>query len=908
MAATSTPVSAALVPTSDGEPKTDVFASGSQWLRADFHLHTRADRTFTKDIAWQETGKEGLFNEQYVAQLKAQKIQIGAITNHNYFDTNEYRPLAKAAKRAGIFLLPGIELSINDGGNGIHALILFDPSTWLSAEMNFIESFLTVAFENVPNQHLEDTRCKFNLQQTLEKLDENRKHGRDSLIIMAHVEDRSGLWEEFSGGRMEALRENPLFWENVLGFQKVRTGTKTTAIKHQLGGKLPCFVEGSDCKEMAQVGRAHQQNGQDMHCYLKIGEFSFTAIKFALLHYTQRVKSAKPRHTRPYLESIAFTGGHLAGQTLPLNASLNCLIGVRGSGKSTLFEVIRYALGVALDTRAEKTYKDELVKRLLSSGGKTTVRVCDPNKQKTYRIERICGERADVYDDVTNTLLPNFNLTTEVLPALYFGQKDLVEIGEAGFSQSLIERFFGERLKPLRLKITEQVQRIRATVRERRELEDALQMREQLNEDMAAIQHKLTIFREHRIDEKLARQVSFRQDLAHTRQFATSIAELAQRLDAVLVDYAGFTTKYESYTNAENAEPLGQLQAVAARVRERLVQVSAASGDFRTDAQQADALAEIISQRYEALKDDFAEAQRQIDAPTLNASDYLALTNRAAALGTKLQSLDATAVRQAAVSARLEREITTLKNLWHEEFSTIETAVQALNDRDLAIKIKLDFKANKEQFLADLTRPMKGTGLTTAHLRKIAEAYKDPTEIYTDLPENRTGSDLHHILNGGSLLVKFREQFLAQLDDLLVYRVPDACVLEYGGTELSQLSLGQRASGIILFLLALDGFALFMVDQPEDDLDNQSIYRQVVSELIRLKTDTQFIFATHNPNIPVLGDCEQVISCRYFKNQLQRPITGSIDAADIREEIIKVMEGGKEAFNRRHEIYQLWKH
>ena len=907
MTVTSAPVSATPTTTSSGESTTDVFASGSQWLRADFHLHTRADRTFAKDSEWQEAGKEGLFTEQYVAQLKAQRVQVGAITNHNYFDLTEYKALAKAAKREGIFLLPGVELSINDGNNGIHALILFDPTQWLG-QSNYIDSFLTVAFENVPNQQSEEARCKFSLQQTLEKLDENRKHGRDSLIIMAHVEDKSGFWAEVGGGRMEELRENPSFWANVLGFQKVRTATKTTTIKHQLGGRLPCFVEGSDCKLMEQVGKAHRQGGQEQKCYLKIGEFSFTAIKFALLHYTYRVQATRPVHTRPYLESIAFTGGHLAGHTLLLNSGLNCLIGVRGSGKSTLFEVIRYALGIALDTRAEKSYKDELVKRLLGSGGKTTVRVCDPHNQKTYRVERIFGERADVYDNATDALLPNFNLTTEVLPTLYFGQKDLVEIGEEGFSQSLIERFFGERLKPLRLRITEQYQQVRATVRERRELEETLQARDSLNEDLAAVQHKLAIFREHQIDEKLGRQVAFRQDLAHTKQFATSIAELAQRLDSVLADYADFTTKYERHTNSENEVPLAQLQALAVQARQRLEQVSQQSEAFREDARQATTLAETISRSYEALKDEFAEIQRRIEVPAVNASDYLTLTNRAAALSSKLQSLKATAVRQVAVSTRLEQEIIALRKLWHQEYSTIEEAVQVLNNRDLKIKIKLGFKANKEKFLSDLTQFMKGTGLGNTHLKKIAEAYADPVAIYYDLPETKTNSDLHRILNGGALLVKFREQFLARLDELLVYRVPDACVLEYNGTELSQLSLGQRASGIILFLLALDGFALFMVDQPEDDLDNQSIYREVVKELIRLKLGTQFIFATHNPNIPVLGDCEQVISCRYFKNQVQPPVTGSIDAEIIREEIIKVMEGGKEAFSRRHQIYQLWKH
>ncbi len=93
-----------------------------------------------------------------MAQLSAQQVRVGAITNHNQFAASEYKALAKAARRAGIFLLPGVELSINDGNNGVHALLLFDPKQWLTPEVNYIESFLNVVFENVPNRHLEETR------------------------------------------------------------------------------------------------------------------------------------------------------------------------------------------------------------------------------------------------------------------------------------------------------------------------------------------------------------------------------------------------------------------------------------------------------------------------------------------------------------------------------------------------------------------------------------------------------------------------------------------------------------------------------------------------------------------------------------------------------------------------------
>jgi predicted ATPase len=54
------------------------------------------------------------------------------------------------------------------------------------------------------------------------------------------------------------------------------------------------------------------------------------------------------------------------------------------------------------------------------------------------------------------------------------------------------------------------------------------------------------------------------------------------------------------------------------------------------------------------------------------------------------------------------------------------------------------------------------------------------------------------------------------------------------------------------------GHPVFLIDQPEDDLDNETIFRHVVEPLLRVKARSQFIIATHNPNIPVLGDAELV--------------------------------------------------
>jgi chromosome segregation protein len=158
----------------------------------------------------------------------------------------------------------------------------------------------------------------------------------------------------------------------------------------------------------------------------------------------------------------------------------------------------------------------------------------------------------------------------------------------------------------------------------------------------------------------------------------------------------------------------------------------------------------------------------------------------------------------------------------------------------------------------------------------------------------------------GASAATFAEYLQENLSALLTWQVPNAYSIKYHGKHLKNHSLGQRASALILFVLSQHENDVIIIDQPEDDLDNQTIYEDVIKLVRKLKPQTQFIFATHNPNIPVLGDAEQIIACAYTEDSIQ-PTVGSIDAPTLQDAIVSIMEGGSEAFQRRKEIYQIWK-
>ena len=125
---------------------------------------------------------------------------------------------------------------------------------------------------------------------------------------------------------------------------------------------------------------------------------------------------------------------------------------------------------------------------------------------------------------------------------------------------------------------------------------------------------------------------------------------------------------------------------------------------------------------------------------------------------------------------------------------------------------------------------------------------------------------------------------------------------------IEALSTGQKATAVLLLLL-LESEAPLVVDQPEDDLDNRFITEGVVPTMKDEKRKRQFVFSTHNANIPVLGDAELIIGLstgvqnETVQGRINERHMGSIDMEPVREMVEEILEGGKAAFEMRRQKY-----
>lgn len=866
----------------------DFFDRGMRWLRADFHLHTKADKEF------KYSGTDEVFHSSYVDRLEEEGVSIGVITNHNKFDRDEYKALRKAALKKNIWILPGVELSVSDGANGVHCLIVFNKVQWLATNDDYINQFLTSVFEGVANRENENVSCKYNLEDVLTKLDAHRKDGRDSFVILAHVNQNKGFFKELNGGRIQAIANKEIFRKSILGFQKLTDRDSESNCKTWLRGWMPAKVQGSDCKSIDFVGKAQVSGDNDLKTYIKIGDYNFDALKYALLDKEHRVSDEIPTTNKSYLKRISFSGGKLDGQTITFSPDLNNFIGIRGSGKSSVLEIIRYVLGIELsDAVADKKYKNELVSYILGSGGKATLKFRGSDG-KDYRLEKILGQTPSLYSDTNGHLECSLNAVIDV--PMYFGQKDLSNKKDS-FEPELINRMIGSHLDEQRRVVTEQEQNVKNCLIELQKLDSATDRIPELEKTIKDAQQKLTVYRENGVEEKLRIQTQYENDVntLNTRieklvEFKDSLSEALSKND-LWDEIKGNEANKDIFDSVNSI--LGEGKIITDAINNEVKKLDILLEKLNNELKR-------LNTKVDSMKEEFAKIKRELNSDTVNPDEFLKINRLLSDSTQKLSGLKEVEKKREELRSNLLAALDSLNEAWRNEYLALENNVNRISSSSANLKIEVEFKGRRNDFATHFKNLVRGSNLREATIQRVVDKYKDYIEIYKNWDDFKK-------LIAESAFSYVSDKINNILADLLTYKVGNKVTIKYKGKDLSRHSLGQRASALILFLLAQKETDILIIDQPEDDLDNQTIYDEVIKEIVKLKTDMQFIFATHNANIPVLGDSEKVVACNFEDSSKIEIVEGSIDKPAIQKSIVSIMEGGEEAFNRRKDIYNIWR-
>ena len=251
---------------------------------------------------------------------------------------------------------------------------------------------------------------------------------------------------------------------------------------------------------------------------------------------------------------------------------------------------------------------------------------------------------------------------------------------------------------------------------------------------------------------------------------------------------------------------------------------------------------------------------------------------------------------------------------------TLNTILESQDiDSDIELDLSVDFKANRFQseFIDEIL-----------NLKKVSQ-FKEVSLLEYNWTDNETFiSDVRKIITGildESIVLKKNYTKKEALTKLLQSWYLLKYNITYKGDNLSQMSPGKKSFVLLKLLLDLDDSRCpLLIDQPEDDLDNRSIYDELVAYIKTSKRSRQVIIATHNPNLVVTADAEEVIVANqdgeeaqneefkfeYKSNSLENAYLDEstdliLKRQGIKEHVCDILEGGELAFQKRSEKYSI---
>lgn len=863
---------------------------GARWVRVALQVNPYSYQG--KNQPSESFASEDDYNKALLDECESLDIGIIAITDHWTIDSAS--ELMAAAQARGIVALPGFEANSSEG---VHLLIIFDSGT-TPASINAAIGACGVE----PGCANGATGNSF--KEILDVMTE-----REALVIPAHANVANGgmltgrtgqpLIEMVNDPRLHAIAITPSQAEGT-DQEKIVNGVKPYDRMH------PLSVIHAD--DVVHPDRLKESGATS---WFKVSSPSLDSLKLAVRTPETRVALSNPSsNPRTLIREISWTGGFLDGVTIPISSDLTALIGGRGTGKSTVIESLRYALGLSpIGGEAAKDHKS-IVDNVVRSGTiiKVAVETVTPSP-RSFTIQRVVPDPPVVLDasgTATNQTPLDVIGQVEV-----FGQHELAELAnDPSRIAEMVQRLSGTGGPD---PDHQETQNKLATNRE--QLTRAEDTRAALQEELDGIprlEEQIQQFEETDLATRLADLKSLDRDEAIFAEATDRVKGASEALDEISVPQleGALTASFEGLEGSKHQEALkvaadattrlaAKLKSLLDKANEAIAsterEISTAKQDWESDVKEH--------------RDGHAAVLRKLHEDGLEPDKYLATTKALDDLKAKQPRLHK---HDETVAKLLETREQLLQELGNQEGARLETlheAVRSANSKTGGVVIVRPAAASdREHILSVIKDHVSGqrTQINAAvdadsfSPRELAKAIRQGEEKLNEI--GIKGAQATNLVNAGEPLCRHLEELSVGYAVEVLLNISSG-----GGSELrrmEELSKGQRATALLLLLLG-DSTAPLMIDQPEDDLDNRFVYDGVVQNLRKLKGARQIIASTHNANVPVLGDAELIVALE-GDGQHGKPAEGgigSLDDASIRATAENLLEGGSDAFKARQHLY-----
>lgn len=901
--------------------------------------------------------------QRFLRHCHELQLDCMAVVDHNFSIETDSRmwflshlieqnsTVAESVGRAPLVIFPGFELDIR-----YHLLCLFNPVK-KGSKLQKISDILT-NMGLAPNARISSDvfqqpkhhgQC-WSLREILDKV-QNELEG---IVIAAHAFSDDGICNDTAN--IPDFRDNPdLYavevntWPLSGKVQSILDGSDSSW-KRPVPHRQPAAICGSDGKSLQDSSCANSIGRRIS--WIKMSDPSCESLRQAFLDPGSRIclasEPAPTLHT--HLRCIQIKGTKfLQDQTVLLSPHLNCLIGGRGSGKSMLFESLRLGL------RGEMPFKDvdpnnhvaaRQVRRLKGTFQLDTriqLEVSHDGLEDRFIVENL-GTPARIegrHAEDPPTVFRGLN-------ALIFSQEEITQLAERQKSLlEFVDSLAPDRLGPHRAKARGIIDRLRSA--------------RQTNETVNRLDSELTVLRQEL--EELSRQLSAKAQVQEELKSHRAAQEAKRYLDSLQAKARETEERLQSLSEELETEP----SPLGSRVEsfpetEFFKQIEEKVGEiYRSLAGQLRTAADNFRKSFQAATSGSADMQKAIDAISQaekafhEACDAKGLTPEEAE---KLREteLQHRAKQAAHLAKQAERDtvanqqpdmcklLEELATAWREESRARLELLKEITESESMprtqggspiLKTSLTFAGDRASFLRlwgelapdrrrnvgqvwDRYASDRGTDNVGDQLFDTFRLYidSDPTAILGNaiqwLEVNWSNEDVLPKLVKlyKSEIDRARKEKADKWFELMLTRIPDAADLtllrsdgsEAGSFEKGDLSTGQQNTAILSLLLAL-GHGPVLIDQPEDELDSEFLFRELVPMLRKAKSRRQLIIVTHNANIPVNADAELVYALKAESGRGVCRAQGGLDRAGVTKAVLDIMEGSEEAFRRRKEKY-----
>jgi ABC-type dipeptide/oligopeptide/nickel transport system ATPase component len=838
-----------------------MFSKGSEWRKWDLHFHTPSSYDYKN---------RSVTNEKIIEVLKENNISLVAITDHHTIDVERIIELIKLGGN-NIKILPGIECcSDSRGREPIHFIGIF-PDT--------------------DAKRLEYIRNSIHIKTNI---DQQRQKGSGENEIYCDLEEAANIIRELGG------------------IITIHAGNKSNSIEN-ITNALPCLM--AQKKDIAQnidifeMGREDDQKDyinivfkeigiypmiicSDNHnindyslkqnCWIK-ADPTFEGLKQIIYEPEERVKIQKENPNfefdKPYFEKISIKDDiklfenekvTFLKKEISLNKNLVTIIGGRGTGKSLLVNYLAYTFN-----KNDKGFKENkgfevyYAKNNIEKADIATFNAKDKSQINFIFIEQ--SKLKTLTDDKT------------------FGEefRKLLQIEDLQFNETLnkeIINLLGEivELKDWFNYETENNERINDKDFNEKKKENAKQLLETITtkENEAKLLKYTENINDIKDYENLLLELDKLKEIheEYSKELNVEISTLNKKLDDDFkIEEINFNTQLQGIEKAKN-----HFKELEVKKESENIKIKK---QFESEGYKGD-LIELLNnaERY----------QREIS----EATKQLALIEKKERIlqgKIELRNKLSKKVRQ-----EYNRQAKIIEDSWNNILDNIGNKNQKqimkkiLAERGIQIKGKVTFDLIKfnyklENYLDKRVYKNLSKDLGILDLESYYDFInKKLGDFIEGDKENTTKRSLEELF----FSLTERKEYLYSIVEI-----------SYNGKTLEKLSAGQKGTLYLLLQLATKAFSTLLIfDQPEDDLDNEFIIEEVVDLFKELKKYRQIIIVTHNANLVVTADAEQVIVANNNDENITY-FSGSLENHTIIKNVCKILEGGKNAFEKRKRRY-----